>query len=133
MNPKDINFSANWNNKLDNKFFTTIRLQNKNKYQIGHYFNIYLKGMLYKKAVIKDIWVIHLGQLDQFTACLDTGYSLEQTKGILYKMYPGVEWKYQHIYVLLLETFDPTSTAMQENSNQNTSNQQVINNQTTLL
>lgn len=133
MNPKDIYFSSNWNNKLDCKCFTTIRLANKHKYQIGYYFNVFLNGQPHKKAIIKDIWVIHLSQLDKFTAMLDTGYSLEKTKGILFKIYPGVDWKTQHIYVILFETFDWSSTALQEKVNKESSYKQVINNQLNLI
>lgn len=133
MNPKDIYFSGNWNNKLDCKCFTTIRLANKLKYEIGGYFNIYLNNQPHKKAVIKDIWVINLSQLDKFTAMIDTGYSLGKTKGIFYKMYPNVDWQSQYLYVLLFESFDWSSTALQERINEQESYKKVINNQLNLL
>jgi len=39
-----IKFSYNWNNKLENKAFTTIRIHNPKKYIAGKAFNIELNG-----------------------------------------------------------------------------------------
>ncbi len=42
MNDNKIKFSFNWNNKLENKAFTTIRIHNPNKYKTGNMYEIEL-------------------------------------------------------------------------------------------
>lgn len=41
---KHIRFSYNWNNKLNCKAFTTIRLHSPERYFLGAKFNVYLNG-----------------------------------------------------------------------------------------
>lgn len=83
----NINFSTNWNNKLDCKAFTTLRLRNPNKYVIGKEYNILLNGQLKKRAIIEDMKTIHLSDINEFIARIDTGYSAHETKNIIQKMY----------------------------------------------
>lgn len=90
--PKDIiPFSFNWNNKLDNKAFTTIRLHNPNKYKQGLAFKIELKGELKGKAELREIRTLRASQLNNFMCYLDTGYSKQETFEILKKMYSGID------------------------------------------
>lgn len=86
-----INFSFNWNNKLDNKAFTTIRLHNPNKYRQGLIYRIELKGEFKGRAEMKIISTFRAGQLNEITCYLDTGYNKRETLGILQKMYPDIE------------------------------------------
>jgi len=82
-----INFSTNWNNKLACKFFTTIRLKNENKYAHNKVYTIQLQRKPLKQAEVIEIKNFHLHQLTEVAASLDTGYSLEETKAMLTKMY----------------------------------------------
>ena len=41
---KDIEFSYNWNNKLENNCYSTIRIHNEKKYVSEKLYNIYLKN-----------------------------------------------------------------------------------------
>lgn len=107
---KEIKFSYNWNNKLDCNFFTTIRLYNPIKYQIGHIYDVSLKGEFKKQARLVEMKKIHHDQINAFIAGLDTGYSVEETKKILERMYKGKMW----LGFILLETIkEPTETPEQ--------------------
>lgn len=104
MSTPNINFSYNWNNKLNCKAFTTIRLKNVNKYQIGKEYNILLKKQLLKSAIIEDIKTIYFNQINEFIARVDTGYSAEETKNILKKMYSKINIETQPFSFILLST-----------------------------
>ena len=82
-----ISFSFNWNNKLSNKAFSTIRIHNPKKYQVGKVYDIELKGEALGTAVIQEIRVLKADQLNNFICYLDTGYSRTETLNILTKMY----------------------------------------------
>lgn len=106
-----IKFTTNWNKKLDNNVFTTIRLENPLKYKRGGFYKIVQqeKGRIIDRgfAEIIDISVIRLFQLKPYAAWLDTGYSLDQTKGIIFKMYPGKDWSQQNLYYMLIRKVKP--------------------------
>lgn len=105
--PKDtINFSTNWNNKLDCMAFTTIRLRNSNKYQIGREYKIILKKDFKKNARIEDIKTIYFNQINEFIAHLDTGYSAHETKNIIKKMYSKINLETQPFSFILLKTLN---------------------------
>ncbi len=99
-----INFSSNWNNKLDCKCFTTLRLKNEKKYQLNKEYLINLKKNPIKKAEIIGIKTIFFNDINEYIANLDTGYSLEETKNILLKMYPTIKTQTQPFYFILLKT-----------------------------
>lgn len=40
---RSIKFSYNWNQKLNCKAFTTIRIHNDGKYVVGEIYNVYLE------------------------------------------------------------------------------------------
>ncbi len=61
-----INFSKNWNNKLDCKFFTTIRNANYSNYymlRIKEKFTVMLKKKEYCKAILHDANVVKFGDV----------------------------------------------------------------------
>lgn len=87
MAPKNVRFSTNWNNKLDCKCFTTIRLHNDKKYVVGEIYDIYLNDEYRGPAKLLEKRKLHLQKINEFIARLDTGYSAAETKGILKKMY----------------------------------------------
>jgi len=86
-----INFSTNWNNKLTNKAFTTIRLHNPRKYYIGGEYQITLKNKPLGVATIKQIHTIKVNQLTMCMCYMDTGYSVPETINIIKKMYPNLD------------------------------------------
>lgn len=85
-----IKFSYNWNNKLENKAFTTIRIHNPKKYIKGKLFGIELNGATKGTARLKDKRTINVGQLNDFICYLDTGYNSQETLQILERMYPNI-------------------------------------------
>lgn len=101
-----INFSTNWNNKLDCMAFTTIRLRNSNKYQIGKEYKIILKKNFKKNTRIEAIKTIYFNQINEFIAHLDTGYSAHETKNIIKKMYSKVNLETQPFSFILLKTLN---------------------------
>ena len=86
-----INFSTNWNNKLTNRAFTTIRIHNERKYNIGGVYQIMLKNKPLGTATIRKIHVIKANQITDCMSFLDTGYSVPETINILRKMYPNLD------------------------------------------
>lgn len=82
-----IEFSYNWNNKLNNTYFTSIRQENLTKYIIGKEFNVILNEEFLKKAILVDIKKFQIKDLTNYMACLDTGYSKEESLNIFSRMY----------------------------------------------
>lgn len=91
MNDNKIKFSFNWNNKLENKAFTTIRLHNPNKYKTGNVYEIELNETPKGTARLQEIRVLNLWQLNDFICYLDTGYNKEQTLNMLQRMYKNID------------------------------------------
>ncbi len=87
----NLKFSYNWNKKLFCNCFTTFRIYNRNKYQIGHIFNILLRvKKVYKKiceAELINIIVFKLDEIPEYFARIDTGYSKEDFITLVEKMY----------------------------------------------
>lgn len=79
-NPKEnkVNFLKNWNNKLNNKYFTTIRNVKYATYygtRINEVFNVYLNKRFIFKAYLHDAQVVRFEDVktpELFV--VDTGY-----------------------------------------------------------
>src|ERR1035437_8316844 len=90
MAKNTISFSYNWNNKLDNKAFTTIRLHNPNKYIVENEYNIILNEIPKAIAVLQDKRTFNIIKLNDFICYLDTGYNQTQTINMLKRMYNNI-------------------------------------------
>lgn len=90
MEQPTINFSYNWNGKLNNKAFTTIRIHNPKKYRVGELYNIQIKETPYGTAKLKAITVLKGSQFNEYISHIDTGYNLAEMMNILKRMYPKV-------------------------------------------
>jgi len=100
---KDLNFSFNWNNKLQNRAFTTLRLSDK--YNVGDELTVNLKKeKLEGTYYILDKKVLLLENINKYIAYLDTGYNPSECKLILQRMYKSknVDWSKQKIYFYLI-------------------------------
>lgn len=86
-----IRFSFNWNNKLANRAFTTLRLHNPGKYIVGQQYQIELKGQPKGTATLVQKRVIRLQDLNDFVCYLDTGYNRNETIAIIKRMYKGID------------------------------------------
>ena len=102
-----IEFSTNWNNKLDCKCFTTIRIYNPTKHFQGNKFEVFLQKKFKAKAEVLTVGVVKIEQLSDYICYLDTGYSRTETIEILYKMYSRIDFKNQHLVILLLKKIEP--------------------------
>lgn len=107
----DLKFGYNWNNKLSSHAFTTLRLHNPNKYQMGRTFDVILKDKFLKRAKIKDIRNIHLNEVNDFVSYLDTGYPADVCSKMIQTMYKNIvkDWSTQMISFILLVTEDKRS------------------------
>jgi hypothetical protein len=87
---KRINFNYNWNNKLDAKIFTTIRLWNPVKYKEGEEYEVFLKEKPRPYlAQCLEVKKMPFSSLDNNWVGLDTGYTGKETQEILRTMYKG--------------------------------------------
>lgn len=96
-----LKFSTNWNNKLDCKYFTTLRLSPKWIDQ-----KVLIVSFKNKARVAKiiDAKKIKLSQLNDWLCYLDTGYSKENTIKILGSMYSfNTQIDDKTIYLYLIE------------------------------
>lgn len=101
-----VEFTQNWNGKLNCNAFTTMQLHNPVKYCVGAVKQIYLKGVWKGDAKILDVRCIHLSDINLFISYLDTGLSPEDCRQMLRNMYknrPGINWETQLIDLCLLE------------------------------
>lgn len=96
-----INFSYNWNNKLQCHYYTTLRL-NSPKFTIGHKYEIQLKQQKIHVGQIMDIKLLNIDQINNFIGGLDTGYSAEECKAILTKMYKNQDLSKNIIALILI-------------------------------
>ena len=98
----DIVFSYNWNNKLDNNAFTTLRLEDERKYYVGKEVNIKLKSQEYGNAIIRGVKPLMLSQINDYIAYLDTGYDAAECTNIIRRMYPQVDFTKKRLVLVLL-------------------------------
>lgn len=111
----ELDFSTNWNNKLSCDVFTSIRLKG-GKYSVGNKYVVRLlkrsehnAGYLYeiiKHAECISISEFKLGELKEWIARLDTGYSAKECKEIIQKMYSkkNIDWDKQVLVCCLFKT-----------------------------
>jgi hypothetical protein len=94
-----LNFTVNWNNKLDCNFFTAIRKLMipyiPDCYKAGTRYNLRLAGKYYGTCTIIDSKVIAFSQLTDWHITLDTGLPPKEGREVLRKLakeLPGVDF-----------------------------------------
>ena len=97
-----LKFSYNWNNKLETKHFTTIRLSPR--FQVGEIVGVELKGKRMNNAKCIGKQETRIYHLKEYECYLDTGYGVEQTKAILKRMYAGKDWERLPVYIYLFKS-----------------------------
>ncbi len=100
-----LNFSYNWNGKLDCQAFTTIRLSNK--YVVGQTLQVFLKDRFLGLAQVFDIAELKsVYELNIWQAMLDTGYDITETQTVIYNLNGKdhfiKDWSKKKVYVLYL-------------------------------
>lgn len=100
---KTIIFTYNWNNKLNCKAFTSIRVSDA--YQVGEQYKVLLKNGkdihamgVAQVIAVKTFW---LHELNDFISHLDTGYSVDQCQQIIHRMHPKVDFDETKLRLLL--------------------------------
>lgn len=106
---QELHFVQCWNLKLTCFNYTTIRLTDK--YKIGEEVRVFLNGHHVHNAVIVAKTKTKLDAINEFVARLDTGYSAQECKEILRKMYSkyNVNWDTQPLTIYLLNSNIPKS------------------------
>jgi hypothetical protein len=84
---ESINFSNNWNNKLNCKYFTTIRKHIPGRFKVWQKVNILLHDKWKGQALIEDVRVLKMGTLNEWHCGIDTGYSVDKTRALLQRFY----------------------------------------------
>lgn len=83
-----LNFSYNWNNKLQCKCYTSLR--KSSRYKVGQEYRICLKDEYIHNARIIIKKKINVHELNDSISLIDTGYTFQETKKILERMYHGL-------------------------------------------
>jgi hypothetical protein len=99
-----LTFSYNWNNKLQNKAFTTIRKAIPEHYPLDKVFDVYLKNEFIKQVRVEDTKLCLLSKLPSYTCFLDTGYCREETISMFKKMHHLTEGQDIQMLLILLVT-----------------------------
>lgn len=126
-----INFSYNWNNKLQCHYYTTLRI-NSPRFRENNMYDIILKGKKIHDGRIIKITLLSLDKINEYIGGLDTGYSAEDCKNILTKMYKNIDLSKEIICLLLIRNeswFVNLNEQITENTNRATKEEinQLIN------
>jgi uncharacterized protein YqfB (UPF0267 family) len=108
MDNQKLNFSNNWNNKLNCNSFTTLRLRNDGKYFAGAKVNVFLKGVFKGAGTIVGVSYLTIDKINEFIARVDTGYSADDCRKIIKEMYkkgPAIDWRVKQL-VFCIISFD---------------------------
>ena len=97
-----IPFSYNWNNKLDCKAFTTIRIYSHDNHRPGTSVNAVLKGISKGVGKIMNVKTFLLKDLNDFMAYLDTGYNTAECQKIIKTMYPNLNFDTKLLAFILI-------------------------------
>lgn len=87
-NNKTLEFSHNWNNKLQCTAFTTLRLSDR--FQIGDKVDIYLKHRRLGTGVVTGKIPTTFHAITDGVAYIDTGYPALKCREILQTMYKSI-------------------------------------------
>lgn len=101
---ENLDFSYNWNNKLNCTAFSTIRLRNNLKFYVGAKVNVRLKGEDRGTATIVSVSHFTIDKINESIARLDTGYSAEKCGEIIRTMYKNkpIDWNRQQLCFCVL-------------------------------
>jgi len=87
-----VNFSKNWNNKLDWGIIPTWRLHSQDKYfyyeKLQHKLqNININGKIIHQAYLWDLKVMKLNEIPDYMKIADTGLTPKEFDDLMEKMY----------------------------------------------
>lgn len=101
--PETLEFSYNWNGKLDAETFTSLRLSSR--FEIGQKVEIKLKKEIKGPATVIDkLKLESIYKINNWISHLDTGYPPDECRKVIKAMYPRVEgWEKKPIYLYLFK------------------------------
>lgn len=104
-----LTFSTNWNNKLECKCFSTIRIYNPSKHFRGNQFDVFLQRKYKGKVVVLGVIKTYLDKLNDYVCYLDTGYNKAETIDLFKKIYKSknIDFSKKQITILLLQKVEP--------------------------
>lgn len=88
--------------KLDCQAFTTLRIFSAKHHVPGRPVKITMKGHELAKGRIEAVKAFHIDKLSPYISYLDTGYSVEECKNILKRMYSQVNWDRTELALILI-------------------------------
>ena len=100
-----LDFSTNWNGKLNCTAFSTLRLRDDRKYYVGAKKIVRLKEVHKGMATVVSISYFTIDKINEAIARLDTGYSAEECRKIIMSMYknrPTIDWFSQQLAFCVL-------------------------------
>lgn len=103
-----MDYSTNWNNKLQCDCYSTLRLSGR--FPVGQVLEVYLKKEYHHHARVQAVYKTSLDKLTDYACHLDTGYNAEETRTILKRMYGQLteeQWAKQALYVYILKRLKP--------------------------
>ena len=106
---KELKFSSNWNNKLGNDYFTTIRLFSS-KWNKGDIALVTMDNKELFQAEVLDVKTIRAGDMDSFMCYQDAGMSPDKLKNMLKTMYKIDDESFPKVfflYILLKKSESP--------------------------
>lgn len=98
-----LDYSTNWNNKLDSPIHTTIRLSGR--FRVGDVIAEFLNNEFKGHVKVIDKKRILLDSLNDWVAGIDTGYTRDETIKLVKTMYKnkGVDFATTPVYLYLLK------------------------------
>lgn len=113
----DLNFSYNWNNKLNCLSFTTLRLRKDSKYKKGALLNVKAPNIAVFPVLVLDVKHLLISQLTEGMCRIDTGYSKAETEKLIHTMYmakTNINWEHQQLVWVLLRRLKAEEVSKQE-------------------
>lgn len=105
---ESLDFSYNWNKKLDCNIFTTVRLSH-NRYYANAKKTVYLKKQVYSNIVILEVINCRLDQVKPWIKMMDVGYKdSTEFDNIIKTMYKNknIDWSTQLLSVIICQTIE---------------------------
>lgn len=100
-----IKFTRNWNNKLNNDYFTTIRLADVKRFYVGKTLEVILNDKHFCYTEIIKTYECFLDDLKDLICYMDTGYNAVTAKAMFRRMYESqnIDFKRKKNQVILLK------------------------------
>lgn len=106
---ENIVFSQNWNNKLLCGAFTTVRMENPDRYRWGGEYTVVMGRHQLGSAKIVMLKTLYYKDLTEGMSMVDTGRPLPYLLKLLDSFYPSANWSVDRLNWMVLEYTDRSS------------------------